>query len=361
MNLFGLEQAILYVQKEKNDFTFAATKEDIRSHVSNVVILIENLVKESLRIYGFLFFDKAYVKKLKETLDIDVESKLMFGEALRGLSRLNRLNFDAQYKGIFQSMFERNNIYFYKDDTLQKQLSEISSIRGSILHDEQESVLNLEEYKNCGRKCIHLSEQVLNQIKNRKLFPNIVKYQSLTEVRGRREMNFEDEIGGRLPIIITNELDLLELQTRKWYVFKNAKTQKIIPVFTELMALMNEDITDVLSENKLAEAPTMLALGLLEINEKQVTRWHNIYDRKTTIGRSEENSLVIRFPSISRKHCELLYEQSQVYLIDKTSTHGTYVNGERIVGNQPYKLSDGDTIVLGIGAELVTLTLHRGK
>jgi hypothetical protein len=164
LKLFGLEQAILYVQKEKNDFVFASTKEDISSHVTNVVILMENIVKESLRIYGFLFFDKAYVQKLKETLDVNVESKLMFGEALRGLSRLNRLNFSSQYKEMFQFMFERNNIYFYKDDTLQKQLSEISSLRGSILHDEQEGVLNLEEYKYYGKKCIHLSEQVLNQI-----------------------------------------------------------------------------------------------------------------------------------------------------------------------------------------------------
>jgi hypothetical protein len=361
LKLFGLEQAIQYVQREKNDFEFALTKEDIRSHVTNVVILIENLVKESLLIYGFLFFDKAYVQKLKGNLDVNVESKLMFGEALRGLSRLYRLNYDSRLKEMFQSMFERNNIYFYRDDTLKNQLLEISSLRGSILHDEQEGVLSLEKYKVNGRICITLSEQVLNQIKSRKLFPDIVKYQSLTETNGKKVINFEDEIGGRLPIIFTNTLDLQELQNRKWYVFKNAKVQKLIPVFSELLALVNEDITDVTNNNKLTEAPTMLALGLLEIKERQVTRWHNIYDGKTSIGRSEENNLIIRFPSISRKHCELIYEQNQVYLIDTTSSHGTYLNGKKLDVNQWYKLTDGDTITLGIGAEMVTLNFHGAK
>ncbi|THF72736.1 FHA domain-containing protein [Cohnella fermenti] len=360
MKLFGLEQAILYVQREKNDFEFATTKETIRAHVTNVVILMENIVKESLRIYGFLLFDKAYVQKLKSTLDVNLDKKLMFGEALRGLRLLYRVKHDSHAWNTFQTLFERSNIYFDKNDSLEKQLAEVSSLRGSILHDEQEGIVNLDDYKNKGRKCINLSEEILIHLKSRRLFPTIVRFQALTESNGKREINFEDEIGGRFPVEITSALDIKELQARKWYVFKNAKVQKFIPVFSELITLVGSDESKVSIQNKLTEAPTMLALGLLEVNENQVIRWHNIYGTKTTIGRSEENDLIVGFPSISRRHSELLIDHDQVFIID-TSTHGTYLNGEKLNQNQRYRIKNGDIITLGIGAEKVNITFHKNN
>lgn len=52
-------------------------------------------------------------------------------------------------------------------------------------------------------------------------------------------------------------------------------------------------------------------------------------------------------PGISSHHCEILVNNGQVYIRDLNSSHGTYVNGSRIVSNQEVPLTVGAEVTLG--------------
>ena len=52
------------------------------------------------------------------------------------------------------------------------------------------------------------------------------------------------------------------------------------------------------------------------------------------IGRSEECNLRVNSDAISRRHCEITVNDTHVHIRDLGSRNGTYVNGERIEGEQ---------------------------
>lgn len=58
------------------------------------------------------------------------------------------------------------------------------------------------------------------------------------------------------------------------------------------------------------------------------------------IGRGDECSLRPKSDAVSRKHCLLLVETSQVLLRDLGSKNGTYVNGDRVQGDRVLKPGD---------------------
>jgi len=66
-----------------------------------------------------------------------------------------------------------------------------------------------------------------------------------------------------------------------------------------------------------------------------------------TIGRDNNNGICIADPYLSHRHGAIQYlrDRKNFYLIDFSSTNGSYVNGEPIY--QPTKLKDGDCIRLG--------------
>jgi two-component system response regulator AtoC len=74
------------------------------------------------------------------------------------------------------------------------------------------------------------------------------------------------------------------------------------------------------------------------------------------IGRGTEADLAIHEPAASRRHATLTVAEGQVQLTDLGSMNGTYVNGERLVGQRP--LLAGDTIT--IGAAMMILYLPPG-
>ena len=65
-----------------------------------------------------------------------------------------------------------------------------------------------------------------------------------------------------------------------------------------------------------------------------------------TLGRQSDNDLVLLDSRISSRHARLLKDAQGYVLEDTDSTHGTFVNGERIVGSQ--RLKPGDQISLGV-------------
>lgn len=70
-----------------------------------------------------------------------------------------------------------------------------------------------------------------------------------------------------------------------------------------------------------------------------------------TIGRRDENTIVIKDPTVSRRHAEIHREGESFSIVDKGSTSGITVNGQLVSGQHP--LRDGDRI--GIGSSAVFL------
>ncbi|MEM6839566.1 MAG: adenylate/guanylate cyclase domain-containing protein [Cyanobacteria bacterium P01_C01_bin.120] len=65
-----------------------------------------------------------------------------------------------------------------------------------------------------------------------------------------------------------------------------------------------------------------------------------------TVGRSDDNNLVLPDRWISRNHAMLqMMETGEFYLIDLGSRNGTFVNGRRV--SVPVNLSDGDHLTFG--------------
>lgn len=50
---------------------------------------------------------------------------------------------------------------------------------------------------------------------------------------------------------------------------------------------------------------------------------------------------------VSRKHAAIIKRDDKLQLIDKGSPNGTFLNGQRLVANQPRFLRDGDEVRLG--------------
>lgn len=71
-----------------------------------------------------------------------------------------------------------------------------------------------------------------------------------------------------------------------------------------------------------------------------------ILSARTTLGREEENDVVITDPGVSRGHAVIVQSGQGYYLRDLSSTNGTFVN-QRNISNEDYFLKTGDCIRLG--------------
>lgn len=66
-----------------------------------------------------------------------------------------------------------------------------------------------------------------------------------------------------------------------------------------------------------------------------------------TIGSSPDNQLVIDDMKVSAHHAEISREGQSYSITDLGSTHGTYVNSQRLDWNTAYPLTPGSTITIG--------------
>ncbi len=72
--------------------------------------------------------------------------------------------------------------------------------------------------------------------------------------------------------------------------------------------------------------------------------------RRTSIGRGVTADIRINDEGISRTHAAVLVEDSNYFLVDNSSTNGTFANGEQI---ERYALREGDRIQLGASSVLL--------
>jgi hypothetical protein len=55
-------------------------------------------------------------------------------------------------------------------------------------------------------------------------------------------------------------------------------------------------------------------------------------DREITIGRDERNTIVLRHPAVSRRHCVVRHGAGALRVRDEGSDNGTFLDGARLVG-----------------------------
>jgi ABC transport system ATP-binding/permease protein len=91
----------------------------------------------------------------------------------------------------------------------------------------------------------------------------------------------------------------------------------------------------------------MSVRGILEIRSGDEVREHPL-DQITTIGRADDNNVILSDPTISRYHARLEWVSDVLQIIDLGSTNGTQVGGVKIEPNVPHDLKDGDVIQIGI-------------
>ena len=66
-----------------------------------------------------------------------------------------------------------------------------------------------------------------------------------------------------------------------------------------------------------------------------------------TIGRDPTCTLSLADSELSSQHAEVRVDGTGAFAIDKGSTNGTTVNGDKLTPGVPHPLRDGDMIKLG--------------
>jgi pSer/pThr/pTyr-binding forkhead associated (FHA) protein len=74
-----------------------------------------------------------------------------------------------------------------------------------------------------------------------------------------------------------------------------------------------------------------------------------------TIGRSADVNVSVNDRWVSRCHCEIDRVEDAIVVRDLCSSHGTYVNGERV---EQVELKSGDRLGVGLTSFVATLDDH---
>ena len=85
----------------------------------------------------------------------------------------------------------------------------------------------------------------------------------------------------------------------------------------------------------MADVPVLVCTGgTLEGNRVEVP------EGGLTIGRSDDNDVVIPDDGVSRYHARLLYDNGSLWLQDAGSRNGVFVNDVRVTGHQALRVGD---------------------
>jgi len=100
-------------------------------------------------------------------------------------------------------------------------------------------------------------------------------------------------------------------------------------------------VLNTIGRQKSSGSGVFPALVLVQGNEQK-----NIVLNRTpfSVGRKVDKDLVIADPRVSRDHALIVLEENEFFLVDQSSKHGTFVNGERV---QRQKLERNDRLEFG--------------
>ncbi|TLD46529.1 MAG: putative cardiolipin synthase YwiE [Accumulibacter sp.] len=108
--------------------------------------------------------------------------------------------------------------------------------------------------------------------------------------------------------------------------------------------LPDSTATQVLRLSQLAPAEPLVsaAAGFVLISRTNPQLRHVLREGTNTIGRAQENDLVIGDARVSRYHARISLDEGICLLIDLESGNGTFLNGERVAGRR--LLRPGDVV-----------------
>lgn len=66
----------------------------------------------------------------------------------------------------------------------------------------------------------------------------------------------------------------------------------------------------------------------------------DVPDGGLSVGRADDNTVVISDDGVSRYHARLLYDNGSLWLQDTGSRNGVFVNDSRVTGHQALKVGD---------------------
>jgi len=87
--------------------------------------------------------------------------------------------------------------------------------------------------------------------------------------------------------------------------------------------------------------PTLPTLQYADVDGEHT---FSVRGDSVTIGRSPDQNLVLKEAFVSRRHALITRQNGHFELVDQNSSHGTYLNGNRV---ERAKLKSGDTIQFG--------------
>jgi len=93
-------------------------------------------------------------------------------------------------------------------------------------------------------------------------------------------------------------------------------------------------------------APAAPHLRVLESDDERLSAGDTLpLSAAVTIGRSDENSVRLSDRFVSSRHALICLRDGRRLLVDRGSTNGTFLNGERV--EEEVELHDGDRIAMG--------------
>lgn len=95
---------------------------------------------------------------------------------------------------------------------------------------------------------------------------------------------------------------------------------------------------------------------------RQFGKRYVLGDEPLTIGRGQENRMVLDNDSVSRRHCRVERRNAQWYVVDLDSTNGTYANDQQVT-EHPMRRGDqvkiGDTIIKFLSGSDIEAQYHE--
>jgi two-component system, cell cycle response regulator len=120
-------------------------------------------------------------------------------------------------------------------------------------------------------------------------------------------------------------------------------------------------------------APVESECCVVQIHGPNLGKKYTLQENELTIGRGEDNHIVVDLDTVSRKHARILRRQDQMFMEDLRSTNGTFLNNQEVkqetplrsgdlitVGGSIFKFLTGDNVELQYHETIYTLTIMDG-
>lgn len=360
INLYGLQNMILDFDRQLNNIQYATNKREIQSHGLNVCTQMENCLKETLHIYGYIFAKNKY-PTLFEQKGIEIRNNTTFGNAIYFLSQLNHFLRDNQLKERFNKYFNRNYVVIRPcNDPIYRSLKELKELRNMIAHDLTNNLSSIDVYKSKVNQAIRLALDIATHFKDGELFPAIVKFVGRTENQDFLLYSYEDEVG-KIYKFKTNTIVSEEYIKNPCYTFYSSKQTVLIPTHLSINNLGLEKASSNIRElSKAEEEEEKTAKPFAFLKNSQTGELYILNENnELNAGRSRENNVVLKQSSISRKHFSISINQNKAILKDMGSSYGTYLNNKKITS--PIPLNHQDEIKIGVKPEEVVFIYEEIK